>query len=444
MINKIAINQDNYEKILEIAKTSNSIHDLCSKLGWKNESIKKRLKKLLLTNNFDIAKFPKLHAENSVFNNKLKLSEVVKNSFSYTQVIQNFVNKVAAGHYITLKRYIKKFELDISHFSPYRLGKSNKQIINEQMFISNSLASSRTVRLRLIKDNLIPYKCKCGNEGEWQGQTMTLQLDHKNGDRTDQRLENLEFLCPNCHSLTVTWGSRNKISNKRTVEVKKEEKLLRNKNNLKTIKVKKIEDSKELILNTIYQYDNLTEILVKLNLTKNTLNYNGLKNFLEANKTPEVIEFLKRADKTVSYPPLKKLKKEVAARGYEAIGRDLNCSGNAIKSHIKKHTKKIVPYPELDELNRLIKNSSYIQVAKDLNCTESALRKHLIRNDENYVKEIKKQISYPSLPDLITLISEKGYVQVGKELGCSDNAIRKYLKKNGIDTKSLNSNLVAV
>ena len=54
------------------------------------------------------------------------------------------------------------------------------------------------------------YKCAiCGNNGIWNNQKLVLQLDHKNGDNTDNRLSNLRLLCPNCHSQTDTFSGRN-------------------------------------------------------------------------------------------------------------------------------------------------------------------------------------------------------------------------------------------
>lgn len=50
---------------------------------------------------------------------------------------------------------------------------------------------------------------RCGNS-TWLGEVLSLEVDHKNGDNADNRRENLEALCPNCHSLTPTWKGRNK------------------------------------------------------------------------------------------------------------------------------------------------------------------------------------------------------------------------------------------
>lgn len=61
----------------------------------------------------------------------------------------------------------------------------------------------------LIKANLIEYKCSCCGITEWNGKPLTLQLHHINGNNRDNRLENLTFLCPNCHSQTDNFSSKN-------------------------------------------------------------------------------------------------------------------------------------------------------------------------------------------------------------------------------------------
>jgi predicted RNA-binding Zn-ribbon protein involved in translation (DUF1610 family) len=437
MQEKIQIHQENSNKILDLAKASNSLNDLSIKLGWKDYAKKKKLKEFLIYNNFDLKTFPNLKSENSIFNDEAKLREAIKQSLSYTDVIKLFVKKISAGHFISLKRYIKKFNIDITHFSPYKPITPVNKLSNEKMFVANSLASCAAVRNRLIKEKIIPYKCQCGNEGHWRNHELTLQLDHKNGDRTDQRLENLEFLCPNCHSITPTYGSKNKVSNKRSLKTKKADKAARIKKSFKSIKIKKIEDNKELILQNISQYNSLNDILTNIKMIKNPRNSYGLNNFLNDNKTPEVVEFLKRAaKKAVEYPYLKKLKKMVAEKGYVQVGKELGCSDVAVRKHIISRTKKSVSYPAMPILKQMVAEKGYSEVARELDCNLEAVRKHIFRNDTEPRIE-RKKIVYPDINVLITMVAEKGFVQVGKELGCSDNAIRKHLKKNRIDIKSI-------
>lgn len=74
----------------------------------------------------------------------------------------------------------------------------------------DEIQSNDSIKKTIIRDKLIPYVCEqCGNTGEHLGKPLTLHLDHINGQNKDHRLENLRFLCPNCHSQTHTYCGRN-------------------------------------------------------------------------------------------------------------------------------------------------------------------------------------------------------------------------------------------
>ena len=89
------------------------------------------------------------------------------------------------------------------------------------MFSKNSTSNRNHIKNRIIKENLMKYECECGNTGEWKGKKLVLQLEHKNGDTLDNRLENLTFLCPNCHSQTSTFSGRNAKKQKKEKVIKK-------------------------------------------------------------------------------------------------------------------------------------------------------------------------------------------------------------------------------
>ena len=84
-----------------------------------------------------------------------------------------------------------------------------KSISDSDLFCENSKHPRNVLRNRIIKNNLIPYKCAICGTTEWLGRNLSLELDHINGINNDNRLENLRFLCPNCHSQTITYGSKN-------------------------------------------------------------------------------------------------------------------------------------------------------------------------------------------------------------------------------------------
>ena len=70
----------------------------------------------------------------------------------------------------------------------------------EDYLTINSYVKADRLKWKLFSTGLKAYKCeKCGIS-EWMGKSLSLHLDHKNGKNNDHRIENLRFLCPNCHS----------------------------------------------------------------------------------------------------------------------------------------------------------------------------------------------------------------------------------------------------
>ncbi len=70
--------------------------------------------------------------------------------------------------------------------------------------------SRQHVKARLLSAGMKILRCEVCGLREWLGEPLALELHHRNGDGHDNRLENLQLLCPNCHSQTDTWGARNK------------------------------------------------------------------------------------------------------------------------------------------------------------------------------------------------------------------------------------------
>jgi len=112
----------------------------------------------------------------------------------------------------TLRRRISELNCDTSHFNPYKQSNQNrKKYLMEEILVENSNYDSISrLKTRLVNENILDYKCnKCGLV-EWLGEKISLQLHHKNGISNDHRIDNIEFLCPNCHSLTETYAGKNK------------------------------------------------------------------------------------------------------------------------------------------------------------------------------------------------------------------------------------------
>ena len=148
------------------------------------------------------------------------LTELCKDSYSYAEVLRKAGRKQGGGTQATLRKKIEEFGIDISHFTGQRWQDSPNQQDNKisreiyelnEVFIENSPVTQKVLRGYVERHNIIEYKCQtCGCDGNWQNGIISLELDHINGNNTDNRIENLRYLCPNCHALTETYRGRNK------------------------------------------------------------------------------------------------------------------------------------------------------------------------------------------------------------------------------------------
>lgn len=142
----------------------------------------------------------------SLFSND-EIIKIIEESESLKEVIK----KIGYQHqnsYVLLKSELRKRNIKIPKYK----SKSNgiyKKKKNEEVFIKNSTAARSTLKNRIIKENIIKYEClKCKNDGNWLNEKLSLQIEHINGINNDNRIENLCFLCPNCHSQTETFSGK--------------------------------------------------------------------------------------------------------------------------------------------------------------------------------------------------------------------------------------------
>lgn len=78
-----------------------------------------------------------------------------------------------------------------------------------EILVENSTYQSAKLKKRLVDEGIKQDRCEiCGQGNTWNGKSLVLQLDHINGVHTDNRLENLQIVCPNCHTQTDTFCTR--------------------------------------------------------------------------------------------------------------------------------------------------------------------------------------------------------------------------------------------
>lgn len=132
----------------------------------------------------------------------------------FKRIVRSCNSYVAVGKKAGVGRQFAKgmilaHNIDISHF--IRSGAAGRFYKKEDLFVkSDKKRSSGMIKSYIIREKLIPYRCgKCGQGSIWKKQPLTLQLHHKDGNNKNNVIDNLEFVCPNCHSQTNTYTGRN-------------------------------------------------------------------------------------------------------------------------------------------------------------------------------------------------------------------------------------------
>lgn len=133
---------------------------------------------------------------------------------SYAKTLKRLNIPVSGSNYSMLKQKIKEYGIDTSHMTHqgHNLGKKIRSDRNlDSILVENSTyTSTHHLKNRLLSLDMLERRCyNCGIT-EWMGKKAPLQLDHINGIRSDNRIENLRILCPNCHAQTDTWTGKNK------------------------------------------------------------------------------------------------------------------------------------------------------------------------------------------------------------------------------------------
>lgn len=142
-----------------------------------------------------------------------EFAAIVRNSNSYSDCLRALGLGTKGGSSTdVLKRRIAELGCDISHFGK-NVTKRNYQAkydLDDILVENSSYANIARLKARLVSEGRLEYKCAFCGISHWRGSILSLHLDHKNGVNNDHRIDNLRFLCPNCHSQTDTYAGKNK------------------------------------------------------------------------------------------------------------------------------------------------------------------------------------------------------------------------------------------
>lgn len=241
---------------------------------------------------------------NTIFSDE-QLTSAVKESGGILECIRILGLNPNGSCYDRIRRKTEELNLDTSHWQEGKVGARASKPLDEILIKNSPYLYTNALKIRLVRAGILEYKCwKCGIS-DWQGQPLTLQLDHANGDRTDNRIENLRILCPNCHAQTPTHGSKNiKRNSARKVDKRLEDAIRKGNKNKK------------------YKYNNCSVCNA------------GISWAAEKCKSC----YGKEREKTkIEWPPTQDLYNMVKESSYREVAAKLGVSDNAVRKRILRH-----------------------------------------------------------------------------------------------------------
>ena len=146
---------------------------------------------------------------------KEQAEEIVKNCYSIADFCKAVGWQPRGDNYKIFHKYVKEYNLDISHFTGQKSNIGNslnfKNELSAKEYAKSKCVRGQTLIKKLIKENIKERKCESCELTEWKGKEIPLELHHIDGNNSNNDLNNIQLLCPNCHYQTDNYcGRKNK------------------------------------------------------------------------------------------------------------------------------------------------------------------------------------------------------------------------------------------
>lgn len=152
--------------------------------------------------------------------NKKEVENAVVGSISLMEVMRKLgYTHIHGGSHDWLRKKVNEWKIDTSHFLKNGWnkgrkfpGNSRKRAASDILVYHPDGLRQRSLYLRRALDEIDrPYLCSGCGLGNWRGSKITLEVEHKDGDFQNDKEDNLEYLCPNCHSQTGTYKNTKRV-----------------------------------------------------------------------------------------------------------------------------------------------------------------------------------------------------------------------------------------
>ena len=229
--------------------------------------------------------------------------EAIAAADSWAEALRLLGMRPAGGNHKTIQKWAARLNIPTDHFDPAAArarASRNRGRSLEEMLVRGLHVKRARLKQCLYESGLKQRVCELCDQGEnWRGKHMSLILDHINGDATDNRIENLRIVCPNCAATFDTHCGKNKN------------------------RVRAVRDCEECETSFTPKYGQQRYCSISCAKRNHTREYQP---------HPET--------RRVERPPFERLKRELAETSYLAVGRKYGVSDNAVRKWVRWYERE--------------------------------------------------------------------------------------------------------